>query len=124
MRYLVRKKKARVAHLWNNLRNDTVCRTYSTGGIRRKNAYKVREHAGGLNICENCLRNAGLEKQGKGHHAKRKGWKTKGELIKNEKQNSQRRNKKRYSHSHTYKPDDYNESDRDTDAFMRNHGGW
>lgn len=51
--YLVRKKKAKTAHLWTGF--DTVCRMYSTGGLRKK-AYQA-VHDSALPICTMCQSN-------------------------------------------------------------------
>ena len=53
MKYLIRlgKKKAR-AHLW--LGRDTVCRLYSTGGIRAKSKFIVCDSPENRPICVMC----------------------------------------------------------------------
>ena len=48
--YLVRKKKPKTRHIWTGY--DTVCRMYSTGGLR-KNSYKVEKESD-LPICTMC----------------------------------------------------------------------
>lgn len=48
--YLVRKKNAITGHIWTGY--DTVCRMYSTGGLRKK-AYLVVERCD-LPICTMC----------------------------------------------------------------------
>jgi len=48
--YLVRKKKAKTRHIWTGY--DTVCRMYSTGGLR-KNSYKVEKESD-LPTCAMC----------------------------------------------------------------------
>ena len=49
--YLIANKKARVAHLWTG--SDTVCRMFSTGGMKKK-GYEVFPETGGLPICSLC----------------------------------------------------------------------
>jgi hypothetical protein len=49
--YLIANKKARVSHLWNG--TDTVCRLFSTGGMKKK-GYEVFPETGGLPICSLC----------------------------------------------------------------------
>lgn len=51
MQYLIRKKKAKVAHIFSN--NDTACRLYSTSGMNKKR-YKVTIDKGQLDICLMC----------------------------------------------------------------------
>lgn len=48
--YLIRKNKARTAHLWDGV--DTACRMASTGGLN-KNKYRVVGHSD-LQICTMC----------------------------------------------------------------------
>lgn len=48
--YLVRKKKAKTAHLWTGF--DTVCRMYSTGGLRKKSYQAVAQSD--LPLCAMC----------------------------------------------------------------------
>ena len=48
--YLVRKKKARIAHLWDG--EDTICRMHSTGGLNKRH-YKI-VHLNELPICTMC----------------------------------------------------------------------
>lgn len=60
--FLIRKTGAKVkAHLWNG--EDTLCRMYSTGGMKR-NRFWVAPNAGLHEICHMCscvqLRDAGL----------------------------------------------------------------
>jgi len=55
--YLVRKKNAKTAHLWTGF--DTVCRMYSTGGLRKK-AYQA-VHKSDLPICAMCQNNSKKE---------------------------------------------------------------
>lgn len=53
--FLVHKRKEkRAAHLWIGDANDTACRMYSTGGIR-KDLYEVVEHPGSRGICTMCM---------------------------------------------------------------------
>lgn len=49
--FLVKKKNAKVAHIWMGF--DTACRMHSTGGLRQKR-YMVAESSGGLPICTMC----------------------------------------------------------------------
>jgi spore germination cell wall hydrolase CwlJ-like protein len=51
MRYLIRNGKAKVAHLFED--GDTLCRLYSTGGMKKK---RYQEYATdrGLSICVMC----------------------------------------------------------------------
>lgn len=53
MKYLldVRKRKRR-AHIWTG--SDTVCRMWSTGGMRRRNRYEVKDEPGEHEICQIC----------------------------------------------------------------------
>lgn len=55
--YLVRKKNAKTAHLWTGF--DTVCRMYSTGGLRKKSYQAVSKTA--LPICAMCGTNSKKE---------------------------------------------------------------
>lgn len=55
--YLVRKKKAKTAHLWTGF--DTVCRMYSTGGLRKKSYQAVAQTD--LPICTMCGTNSKKE---------------------------------------------------------------
>ena len=58
--YLIRGKgKNPRAHVWTG--NDTVCRMWSTGGLRQSN-YSVHSELGGLEICSMC-RGAALERR-------------------------------------------------------------
>lgn len=49
--YLVRKKKPGVAHIW--VGNDTACRMWGTGGIRKEKYQKVAD-IGALPVCLMC----------------------------------------------------------------------
>lgn len=51
--YLVRKKNAKTAHLWTGF--DTVCRMYSTGGLRKKAYHAVHDSV--LPLCAMCETN-------------------------------------------------------------------
>lgn len=48
--YLIRKKKAKTAHLWDG--EDTVCRMYSTGGLNKRH-YKI-VYPNELPVCTMC----------------------------------------------------------------------
>lgn len=115
MRYLVRKKRARVSHVWHSHANDTACRMYSTGGLNKKR-YKRLDHNAGLPICENCTRNILLANQGKGHDKKMRQDSKNRDFV--------QRHKKAFGNSHTYQPDNPNQADLDADEFVRKHGGW
>ena len=52
--YLVRKKNAKTVHIWTGY--DTVCRMYSTGGLRKK-AYEVVIKSD-MPICHMCKINS------------------------------------------------------------------
>ena len=53
VKYLVRRRKPKVAHIFLGV--DTACRMYSTGGLKKR-LYKVVDDPGELPICENCQR--------------------------------------------------------------------
>jgi len=53
MKYLIRLKKNKArAHLWNG--SDTVCRMWSTGGLRAKKQFVVCDTSEGRKICHMC----------------------------------------------------------------------
>lgn len=52
MKYYYFKKPSSAAHIW--LVDDTACRMYSTGGIRKTG--KVYDHPAGRRICQMCSR--------------------------------------------------------------------
>ncbi len=56
--YLVRKRKAKAAHLWTGF--DSMCRMASTGGLKMEK-YDLRDDAGELPICHMCQVNAQKE---------------------------------------------------------------
>ena len=49
--YLAKKRKSKVVHLWTG--KDTVCRMYSTGGIKSAE-YEIITNTLGRNICTMC----------------------------------------------------------------------
>lgn len=49
--FLMKKNKPKVAHVWTG--EDTACRMYSTGGLRRRR-YLIDESDRGLPICTMC----------------------------------------------------------------------
>lgn len=51
LRYLKRRKKPRVAHVWTG--TDTACRMASTGGLAMRK-YEVSGRMDGLRFCEMC----------------------------------------------------------------------
>ena len=51
MQYLIRKKKPKCHHVFVD--GDTLCRLYSTGGMKKKK-YRVAESPEGLTICTMC----------------------------------------------------------------------
>jgi hypothetical protein len=57
-----RKKRA---HIWKPKVNDTACRQYSTGGMKRLHKFRVVEDRGNVQICSMCaaseLRNSSDE---------------------------------------------------------------
>src|SRR5271166_5532841 len=61
-RYLVKNhgKKTR-AHYWTG--SDTVCRMWSTGGLRDKSRYSVTSDDAGLPVCQLCQNQAGGARQ-------------------------------------------------------------
>ena len=115
MRYLIRKKRAKVKHIWSDVFSDTACRMYSTGGLNKKRYKEVG--ASDLPECENCLRNMRLAKQGKGYRAKNK-------RHKFQKTYTQTQAKKKFKRSHTYHPEDRNQADIEASKFILLHGGW
>lgn len=48
-----------VAHLWDG--TDTRCRMWSTGGIQKKNHYRVRATPEGRKVCNLCLGEPSLD---------------------------------------------------------------
>ena len=46
------------AHRWDNALQDTVCRMWSTGGIRKRETFVFSDDAGGRQICVMCDVNA------------------------------------------------------------------
>ncbi len=60
MVYLVPKSGRRASHIWDG--NDTACRMYSTGGMRRIDKYDVigdwRAHRNHRRLCSMCQTNA------------------------------------------------------------------
>jgi hypothetical protein len=59
MKYLIRKKKAKVAHYLDQGLNgdiDTYCTLYSTGGLNKRK-YIVFDDNAGLDICVMCEHN-------------------------------------------------------------------
>lgn len=53
--YLIRKKKAKVAHYWDG--QDTFCRLFSTGGMAQRR-YELKKEKEGLTICAMCISNS------------------------------------------------------------------
>jgi hypothetical protein len=53
--FLIRKKRCRVYHIFEG--NDTMCRTYSTGGMRKSKFMVVHEPPEGTTICLQCKNN-------------------------------------------------------------------
>ena len=52
MKFLIRRNGKKVkAHIWSD--DDTVCRMYSTGGLR-KDRYRVLDEPGNHKICHMC----------------------------------------------------------------------
>ena len=49
--YLAKKENSKVVHFWNG--TDTVCRRYSTGGIKG-DAYEIVTNTLGREICTQC----------------------------------------------------------------------
>jgi hypothetical protein len=51
--YLIRKIGAKAkAHIWNG--NDTLCRMWSTGGLKRSR-FEVRQDRGAHEVCHMCV---------------------------------------------------------------------
>ena len=74
MKYLARKRKPRVAHLWNDARSDTFCRMWSTGGLKQSKYAVYDENA--LDIClmcQNVERELGLLQLAQEHDARTEG---------------------------------------------------
>jgi hypothetical protein len=42
------------AHRWDEDRQDTVCKMWSTGGIRKRETFVFSDDAGGRQICAMC----------------------------------------------------------------------
>lgn len=68
-------KKGGSTHIWVN--NDTLCRMWSTNGIKKKSKYKVIESPIGhlCPMCQSVLHNP-KETEKKKHHSTYKGYKT------------------------------------------------
>lgn len=53
-RYLIRDKGTKkAAHIWTG--SDTLCKLWSTGGMRKSKGYSVHEDQQGLELCQMCL---------------------------------------------------------------------
>lgn len=50
----VQERRHSTAHLWLDEENDTLCKIYSTNGLKREN-YKVSDDPGKSYLCSNCL---------------------------------------------------------------------
>ena len=54
--YLVKKRKAKVFHLYKN--GDTACQMYSGGGLKISR-YEITDNIDGLRMCHICAKNGG-----------------------------------------------------------------
>ena len=50
--FLAKKRKSNVVHFWTG--TDTVCRQWSTGGIKNQDEYEVVTNTLGRDICHQC----------------------------------------------------------------------
>lgn len=63
MQYLQRKDKVNSkAHIWNNKKNDTSCKMWSTGGLGKEKNYEIVDHTP-KDICTMCENNYNTVKE-------------------------------------------------------------